>query len=454
MYRCMRTSECIKRLTRQPHNVPQGMDRSPDQYPPLPDDISLLSVIYQNCLHHFEHSSPTLVKAAIAFILTLSSRHYLQIICSAVAYSGSWRSLNQRPEMNKPGGREKYEGLDFSDIMTERYPSFISKPLKDSLVSARKSLMILEDACPDHPLLSKPAHSSPIVWYWTKNEVEAAWSGVLPKSTTSEPFALEIRDRFSTSEGATKYRAELLGLQVYDLEPGSRGTTSGPPLQPVRAFVTSFPEHLSTVVPTISDLTDLVFSPLAEQASVLSQAVLNLFLTPLGSLSPIVATDLHLHSHLTVLRSYQLLASHSFKSKLSAALFSDSEDWTSGGQRSAWSLSIGGDKKGILRPVPDDRVWPVGLSASLLEKDCWPPGGADLSFFLRTTIVDAMEIMHLRTTPPKVEIPSAYDESEWRIGFAIRDLPSGKGRDRWLDPCCAYQITDCLDPAWLTWRQQ
>ena len=338
--------------------------------------------------------------------------------------------------MNQPSGRDKHEGLDFSGVMTQRYPSFISKPLKDSLVSAQKSLMILQEACPDHPLLSKPAHSSPIAWYWTENEVDAVWSRVLLESTTSKLPAPETRGLVDVSEGPTKYKPELLGLAVYDLEPGSRGTNPEP-LEPVRAFMKSFPEHLPTVAPAIGDLTNLVFSPLAEQVSVLSQAVLDIFLTPLDSLSPIPASDLHIHSHLTVLRSYQLLASHSFKSKLSTALFSDSEDWTSGGRESAWSLATRGGKKGTHGVIPDDKVWPVGLSASLLEKDSWPPGGTDLSFFLRTVVVDVVEMMQPRTTDLNVTTPSAYDESEWRVGFAIRDLPSGKGQDRWLDPCCA-----------------
>lgn len=345
--------------------------------------------------------------------------------------------------MNPPGGGDKYENLDFSKVTTQRYPSFISRPLEGSLVSAQKSLIILQDACPDHPLLSKPARSSPIAWYWTENEVEAAWSGVTPESMTSKVSTPETPGLSDTNEGATKYKLELLELQVYDLEPASRGTNLEP-LKPVRAFMKSFPERLPVVVPTICDLTNLVLSPLAEQASVLSQAVLDIFLIPPSSLSPTPTTDFQIHSHLTVLRSHQLLASHSFKSKLSAALFSDSEDWTSGGQRSAWSLASRENKKGTPGLIPDDKVWPVGLSASILEKDSWPPGGTDLSFFLRTVVVDAMEMMQPRTADPKVDIPSAYGESEWRIGFAIRDLPSGKGQGKWLDPCCAYQIIVCL----------
>lgn len=430
-------------------NVFQGVDRSPNQYPPIPDNADLLSVIYQHCLHHFERSSPTLVNAAIAFILTLTSRHYLRTICSAIAYSGSWRSMGQQSKRKHPDSGGEYGDFDFSDVVAQRYPSFISRSLQYSLVNAQKSLMILQDASPSHPLLLKPAHNSPIQWYWTEDDVQIAWSGVpiepaIPKSPTPN-----TRKRIDADEGAIKYKPELSELRVYDLEPGSQ-VINPSLLEPVTMFMDNFPERLPAVVPTIGDLTNLVFGPLAKQASVLSQAVLDIFLTPLASLSPSPTVDLHIHSHLTVLRSYQLLASHSFKSKLSAALFSDSEDWTSDGQRSAWSLAIRGNKRGTPGLVSDDKVWPVGLSTSLLEKDSWPPGGTDLSFFLRTVVVDAMEMMWPRTTDPKVATSSAYGESEWRIGFAIRDLPSGKGQNKWLDPCCGYWIIYYFVQACLT----
>ena len=416
------------------------MDQPPDRYPPIPDNVDLLSTIYQHCVRHFERSSSTLANAAIAFILTLTSRHYLQTICSAIAYSGSWRPLDRRIKRNQSDDGDEYEDLEFSDVTSQRYPSFISKPLQDSLISAQKSLMILQDASPDHPLLSKPAHTSPIEWYWTDNEVQMAWSGATLESLISKPLTPTTPQRADSSDGGVRYKPELSGLQVYDLEPGSHGTSPSL-LEPVRRFMGNFPERLPAVIPTITDLTNLVFSPLAEQASILSQAVLDIFFTPLTSLSPTPAVDLHLHSHLTVLRSYQLLASHSFKSKLSAALFSDSEDWTSGGKKSAWSLAARGSKRETPALVLDDKVWPVGLSASLLEKDSWPPGGTDLSFFLRTVVVDAMEMMRPRATGPEMSTPTAYEESEWRIGFAIRDLPSGKGQDKWLDPSCAYSAT-------------
>ena len=29
-----------------------------------------------------------------------------------------------------------------------------------------------------------------------------------------------------------------------------------------------------------------------------------------------------------------------------------------------------------------------------------------------------------------------WDEADSRLGFAIRDLPSGTGKEKWLDPTC------------------
>jgi hypothetical protein len=33
-------------------------------------------------------------------------------------------------------------------------------------------------------------------------------------------------------------------------------------------------------------------------------------------------------------------------------------------------------------------------------------------------------------------------EAEYRLGFAIRDLPAGSGRERWLNPSCQYPTLD------------
>lgn len=90
------------------------------------------------------------------------------------------------------------------------------------------------------------------------------------------------------------------------------------------------------------------------------------------------------------------------------------------------------------------RPWAVGLAPALTDRDTWPPGGADLSFFLRTVIVDSLDLGHASGENEKRDEETGIDngrqgvmeEAEFRLGFAIRDLPVGPGRDRWLNPTC------------------
>jgi hypothetical protein len=136
-----------------------------------------------------------------------------------------------------------------------------------------------------------------------------------------------------------------------------------------------------------------------------------------------------------LLHSYLLLAAPSFKSKLAAALFSDSQGYDA-------DEPIPTSLRSIRRKVPEKRDrshrWPVGLSFSLLERETWPPVGADLSFFLRTVIVDSFEIHGERLA--EGDLASSREtfwvEAERRLGFAIRDLPTGPGHDQWLNPLC------------------
>lgn len=105
---------------------------------------------------------------------------------------------------------------------------------------------------------------------------------------------------------------------------------------------------------------------------------------------------------------------------------------------------------------PGDRVetqpWAVGLAPALLERETWPPVGADLSFFLRTVIVDSFEGENRADLAaegeedqdsPVIGGPGkgrrkVIEEAEYRLGFAIRDLPAGTGKEKWLNPLCMF----------------
>jgi hypothetical protein len=91
-----------------------------------------------------------------------------------------------------------------------------------------------------------------------------------------------------------------------------------------------------------------------------------------------------------------------------------------------------------------DAQWAVGLGFGLAERDSWPPGGSDLSYYLRTVIVDSLEPLMKLTGADSLGFSEGqskiFAEAEFRLGFAIRDLPVGSGRERWLNPSCGYSV--------------
>ena len=194
--------------------------------------------------------------------------------------------------------------------------------------------------------------------------------------------------------------------------------------QLLRAFILHFPETFPSITPTFSELIDLMFKDLLHHASTLSSTLLSLF---------IASTDnLNFHSHLVLLRSYLLVAAPSFKSRLLAALFSDAGEYEV--DQSPHSMSIRSLRRESSKKLKESKQpWAVGLSPNLLDRETWPPVGADLSFFLRTVIVDSLEKGRENEIVGRKQVT---EEAGWRLGFAIRDLPTGPGHDKWLNPLC------------------
>jgi hypothetical protein len=242
-----------------------------------------------------------------------------------------------------------------------------------------------------------------------------------PSSTPQQSYKPEIEEEF----------------RVFDMDPGDFQAQSA--LQVVDRsatildrFIQRFPARLPSITPTLPHLTLLVFHKLLEHASTLSSTLLSIFLTS--------SNNLNLQLHLSLLRSYLLVTAPAFKSKLLGALFSDAGEY--GVDTTPHSMSLrsirrrpNGSKKSVVKE--SKQPWAIGLSPDLLEREIWPPVGGDLSFFLRTVIVDALnngKPMDDEEERKKTHI--VVEEAAWRIGFAIRDLPTGHGRDKWLNPLC------------------
>ena len=237
---------------------------------------------------------------------------------------------------------------------------------------------------------------------WDRSGIEAGW-----QSTKTPGEAI-----FSSNEPATvshRYGEQLEGLELFDREPGSSADDQdSDSLYPsLSSFLSKFPNRLPPVTPSVDDVAHITLQPLISRASLLSNSVLRLYLT-----------SLKLDVHLILLRSYMLITQPSFKRRLVDALYSDAIQDTSGsgsGQKSRQVLAPG-----------------IALNPALSKTGAWPPGGADLSFSLRTVIDDSLD----DDSSGREGMTEVWNEGASKLGFAIRDLPVGDGKESWLNPMC------------------
>ncbi|KAI6046192.1 Spc98 family-domain-containing protein [Pisolithus marmoratus] len=411
----------------------RSLEISPENYlEPSTNPVDLLTHIYRALEQHVEAASPRQVIAATAYMLTVSSEPYIASLCESVAYghSGprpSWIS----DELGRPDLLGPYTGGDtvwrrnVLDV-EHAFPKFVPASLADVLPVATKSLKLLEVAQPDYWISSQHRALRDITWLWSEAKIHQAWGDShYPKSSS----ASQVRGRLRVADSDNYV---LDDFKIFDLEPSTLGGVElgrGDSLPAIADFMDTFPESLPLIMPNLSLLCDLVFSPLESHAVLLSRAFLLVFLNE--------SSFLCIDAHLTLLRSHLLLTSHTFKSRLGEALFSDTywrED-ACGAVKTFDSLRRQLQPAHASAPPTNKRA--IGLTPALAARDSWPPGGSDLSFLLRTVIVDAQEYGRRHNRQPKSSpegILHVLDEAEFRLGFAVRDLPVGTGRERWLNP--------------------
>ncbi|KDQ31404.1 hypothetical protein PLEOSDRAFT_1111793 [Pleurotus ostreatus PC15] len=418
--------------------------RMPSDYPMF--DASpriVLANIYQQLDRHVEQHSLRLVQAMVAHMVSVVSRDLIEQTCHSVGYGKQLLSSYGHENLvasdqsllvgiSEDGGDVPNDDPDDADSSDSGgdptpLPPFFPPELIEGLDAARKSLKLLRAAQADHPILAEAETYPSIHWLWRDDQVLAAWSGVNARSPDAKGGVLPTLVSDDTVDSA------LAAFHVFDLEPGT-GTEhlthdkSQVSLNDLEDFIASFPNSLPSLTPTLPQLCSLVFRPLVEHTSRLSNTLLSLLLSP--------TSHLHIPTHLRLLRSYLLLTSHGYKSRLLGALFSDSDDCKETSEVQIF----------LSRPTPtskqseseETRIWAVGLASTLLQRDTWPPVGTDLSFLLRTVIVDSLEL-RMDTDSENTDQTSRsrrriMEEAEFRLGFAIRDLPADTGREKWLNP--------------------
>ena len=191
--------------------------------------------------------------------------------------------------------------------------------------------------------------------------------------------------------------------------------------------------------PTLpSYVTSHVLAPLLAHAKLISTNLVTVYLE-----------DLDLLDHLDVLRSFFLAGDCGFTERVGAALFGKEEagagEALGEGRRARTRARMGlesGSKSTESHGQGDRRAseWGIGLGLGLSERNQWPPGGSDLAYALRTTLLN--DVVHLGGGP-------VWEGIEDRVSFAVKDLPMTNDghRARWMDP----QAIEALDFLYLSY---
>ncbi|KAL5501049.1 hypothetical protein ACEPAH_9436 [Sanghuangporus vaninii] len=442
-------SLCSRDIHLNPHSY-QALPRTPQQ---------LLSHIYDFLCLQVERQTSRLVRAVLAYILTVTSRPYFHTLAGSIGLGNiddmladarrkAARSRDDGILVDEEDDEEEMDSeLESENDLKETFPSFVSEEVKDAIIRARRSVRILSSPEFEGGQRIDLPKFRKLEWIWADDEIsrralEEEYDGPeLDVTEAQHPVAGQ-----NQIAPIHKYKPELAGLAVCDLEPDSLSYDSDASLI---NFITAFPTYPPVLTPTLPLLSDNILSPIVAQARSLGRAALQHFLTP--------GTSLHLRAHLVLLRAYLLLSAPSFKARLAAALFSDScedEEEDEGGYENPMAITIRTRARNAnsremrrkrsernLSQNPADRLWPVGLAFGLTRQAEWPPKSSELSFYLRRVIMDSLE--HVRESENMFEDElhndelgddEFWDEGESRIGFAIRDLPMGSGGERWLDP--------------------
>ncbi|KAG8814874.1 hypothetical protein FRC17_000938 [Serendipita sp. 399] len=438
----------------------------------LPNEpASLLSHVYTFTERHFRASSARVLRAALAFLLSTASRPWFREIEHSIGIGQSMgdgvvisrRLSTEYTETDELGFNieTRAEDLDL-DAEPPIYPTFFDENLKHESFKATRSLKVLAAADPNHPLL-KAGEDRRCEWVWHEERLNGIYSGLHDRpfeQAADQQRPLSQQALVTVNPSAMSYPSELQQFRIFDMEPGAQWVqgdqshTSLPiDITPFQSFLSSFPEELPSSTPTLAHLASFILHPLQLQSNRLTNALLDLFLS----------APLSLRSHFSLLRSFMLLSSQNFTYRLRGALFSDSDAYQpiDRGTRARTRARLGiKDQRDIIAENEDlnqgqggpasAAKWGIGLAVGLSERGIWPPGGAELGFALRRVIVDTLDEMKdadevsededgsqdSETNPKSSRFlaDSVVTEAEWRLGFAIRDLPTDEGRDEWLNP--------------------
>ncbi|ORY34063.1 Spc98 family-domain-containing protein [Naematelia encephala] len=470
---------------------------------PLPSRASsLLTHLYSFLLALLSTSSPAQqsdhTSLALAYLLQHSAKPLLDLLHQWVGLTATeddadpesqpWADLGITRTKNKKSsdGEIKWEYT----LSARRMPGFIPVESRRVLFEAGRSLRLLRDASASQHPLSSGSWGIVGTWDWGSNaaatvdlkghvrrvhrEVDYWRRSVrnrtrpMSGSTTFQRFTAPPKQRKGLPVEFTRRSSLPSPLQsqgqleaksatpqgdvdalwtLFGQVPGShlesnRGNSlwSPTPLDELRAFIARHSDPSDPVLPFQTPtlplyVSQILLAPLLTHADLVSTSLVSLYLD-----------DLRLLDHLDVLRSFWLGGDVGFAERVSGALFGKEE--AGAGEalglgrraRTRARMGLGGIESGN---GADEGEWGIGLGLGLSERARWPPGGAELAYALRTTLLED-STLDVNDKGP------VWEEIEDRVSFAVKNLPEDNvdgTRAKWMNP----QSIDALDFLYLSY---
>ncbi|WVQ82146.1 hypothetical protein IAT38_004274 [Cryptococcus sp. DSM 104549] len=446
---------------------------------------------------------------ALAYLLSQSSTPFLTVLHAWVGLSPGtsieedadpeaqpWADLGITRKLKSTGD----DGWEY-EFSAGRMPEFVPKDVRRTLFEAGRSLRLLREASGGgHPLCGDGWGVEPR-WEWGSGSSVSAGdmrSHVRRVRKEVEHWRKSVRDRTRSISGSlstsrlrapAKKERKRIPLEFRDTAPPSpaqttnaTGSAASSDIDDLWALFNQAPgSHLQTLQTTQPDVaapSSNLWAPtpleslhtfIAHHSSPsnpllpFDSPTLPIFisthlLAPLLTHSTLISTslvslyldDLLFLDHLDILRAFWLGGDVGFMERSSGALFG--KDTAGAGEalglgrraRTRARMGISGGDEPV-RGLSAEGDWGIGLGIGLSERSRWPPGGAELAYALRTTLLDDGGARE----EDKAKGP-VWEGVEDRVSFAIRELPeegdSGR-RARWLNP----QAIEALDFLYLSY---
>ncbi|WWD17370.1 hypothetical protein CI109_101811 [Kwoniella shandongensis] len=445
------------------------------------------------------------VPLALSFLLSRASTPFLSLLHQWVGLIPSTQQDEDQDPTSQPWIDLGITRNALSDdrweytFSSRKMPGFVPKEMRRTLFEAGRSLRLLREASGGlHPLCAGD-WGMEAQWVWGEGAMRSSndmRSHVRRVRKEVEYWRRSVTDRTRPLSGSTSFgrlRASAkkerkriplelmqtttssLGNQalvgqggdeklpasseldrlwnLFDQAPGSHLDSAASdktpqlwastPLDELHAFIARHSDPSHPLLPHDSPslqifISNHLLAPLISHSTLVSTSLVSLYLD-----------DLQFLDHLDILHSFWLGGDVGFVERVSGALFG--KDGAGAGEalglgrraRTRARLGLGGGEEYQTPAGGDGGEWGIGLGLGLSERSRWPPGGAELAYALRTTLLDD-EVAREKGRGP------VWESVEDKVSFAIRDLPqdeeSGR-RARWLNP----QAIEALDFLYLSY---